>query len=227
MANILVIEDNVDLCHEIKEWLEAEGHVADLAPDGQDGLQRLGLYVYDIVILDWNLPGTMDGVEVLSKLRARRSTVPVLMLTGNTSIADKEKGFSTGADDYLTKPFEMRELICRIAALLRRPKELQSEVTKVENLELDARKRQLLVNGASVSLSPKEFKLLEIFFRAPDQLIATEVLMERLWTFDDEVSRDSVRKMVSRVRTKIERSGGEASIENVFGAGYMLTRKQK
>ncbi len=226
MPNILVIEDNQDLSHEIKEWLEDEGHVVDLATDGKDGLQRLGLYVYDVVVLDWNLPGMMDGVEVLSNLRGRRSTVPVLMLTGHTSIADKEKGFATGADDYLTKPFEMRELICRIAALLRRPRDLQLDIIRVENLELDSRNRKLSVNGTALNLSPKEFKLLELFMRCPDQLVSTEEIMERLWTFDDEVSPDSVRKMVSRVRTKIERCGGQAFIENVFGTGYRLTRNQ-
>src|SRR6185369_1703835 len=179
MAKILVVEDDRELSEKLKQWLNWERHVVDVANSGDDGWYMLQQYEYEIVILDWNLPG-LTGYEVLKKYRANGGNAPVLMLTGMDQIEDKEQGFDAGADDYVTKPFNTRELSARIRALLRRPSDVYPQALTVGNLSLDSRAIKVTKEGKEIQLQPKEFALLEHLMRHPNKVFSSKSLLETL-----------------------------------------------
>jgi len=219
MPKILLAEDDTELAAVVKDWLTREFHLVEWVEDGKDALESLKHYEYDLVILDWALPG-LTGVDIAKQFRARGGTTPILMLTGKTMIREKEEGFDSGADDYLTKPFDPRELSARIKALLRRPKGVLSNVLKFGDLELDPRSRRVVRAGNSVQLGPKEFGLLEFFMRHPGEVFTSEVLLERVWLNESDSSPDTVRVHINRLRNKIDTSEEESLIRTVFKQGY-------
>jgi two-component system OmpR family response regulator len=180
-----------------------------------------------VVILDWDLP-RMTGVEICSKYRANKGVTPILMLTGKSQIADKEQGLDAGADDYLPKPFHMRELSARIRALGRRPTTVASNVLTVGSLELDPTKHRLCKNGQDIHLLPKDFALLEFLMRHPDEIFSSEAILQRVWNLDTEATSDAVRTSVKRLRKKLDDSDDEDNsiIENVRRIGYRLKIKR-
>lgn len=223
MAKILVIEDDEELAAVVQDWLTDENHVVDLLTKGADGIERLENYHYDLLILDINLPD-MTGIEVCKKFRDSGGTTPILMLTGRTAISDKEQGLDAGADDYLTKPFHPRELSARVRALMRRVgggNEVAT-VLKARDLVLDPASHEVTRNGNKISLLPKEFSLLEFLMRHPEEVFSSETLLDRVWSSESDVSPDTVKVHINKLRSKIDVDGETSLIATVHRVGYKL-----
>ncbi len=180
MAKILVVEDDAEMLFNVKSCLEGDGYLVDTAKDGQTAFGDLQELDYDLLILDWDLPG-LSGIEIARRYRERRGQAPILMLTAKDRIEDKGVGFGAGADDYLTKPFLVKELLLRVAALLRRPREITGDVLAHGELQLDRVKRLVLVDGAIVDLRLKEYQILELFMLNLDRVFTTEEIARKLW----------------------------------------------
>ncbi|MBN8660682.1 MAG: response regulator transcription factor [Candidatus Melainabacteria bacterium] len=222
MAKILIVEDDVQLAELVMRWLGREGHLVEHVKNGGDALQRLRFDPYDLIVLDWNLP-EVEGIDILKTFRRNGGTTPVLMLTGKKAIEEKLEGLGQGADDYLTKPFDGRELTARIAVLLRRPTVLLPiDVLKVGDIELDAKAHKVTRGGSLVSLLPKEFALLEFFMRNAGQYFPAEKLLAHVWPSESDSTVEALTSCIKRLRQKIDYSGSESVIKNVRGAGYGL-----
>jgi len=218
-----MVEDDKDLAMIVQDWLKAEFYATDLASDGRTGYEYLQQGDYDLVILDWDLPG-MHGVDICRKYRSSGGKAPVLILTGKGQIEEKEEGLDAGADDYLTKPFSMRELSARLRALLRRPVTSTGTTIKVGKLEMDASKHTITKNGEPLRLPRKDFELLEFLMRNPGRFFSTDYLLERVWSFDSEATSDAVRTAVKRLRKTLDDSEDEEAsmIESARRVGYRL-----
>ncbi len=219
MAKILLIEDDEQLSDIVRTALLFEHHTVDAVVNGAEGYGFLCMNPYDLVVLDWGLP-EMNGIDICRGYRAKGGIAPILMLTGKGNISEKESGFDAGADDYLTKPFHMKELLARVRALLRRPASLVETVLKAGNLSLDPKKHRAFLNGESLSLVPKEFSLLEFFMRHPGQVFTPESLLEHVWPTDSDSTSLAVRTTMKRLRKKIDPDGKLLKTEH--GIGYML-----
>ena len=221
MAKVLVVEDDVALQRMISDWLALEHYNLELAVDGNEAIEKLKFYQYDVVILDWQLPG-MSGIDVIREYRSGGGKTPVLMLTGKSSIPDKEQGFDSGVDDYLTKPFHMKELSARLRALLRRPSTLVTEVLEFGALRMDRRTHVVVLNDKEVDLKPTEYALLEFLMRHPGQVFAPEALLDRVWSSQSDSSVDALTTCIKRLRKKITVEGQDSIIKTVYGVGYKL-----
>lgn len=221
MAKILIVEDNVDLCSSILEWLGHEHHTADGVHDGNEGHFRIQSYQFDLIILDWDLPG-ISGVEICRNYRAKGGSTPILMLTGKSEITNKMEGLDAGADDYLTKPFDMRELSARIRALLRRPATSLSNVLTIRDYSLDMATKKLTRGNDEITLAPRELALMEFLMRHPDQVFSQEDLLEKVWSSESEASIYSVYTAVKMLRKKLTREGEKSIVATVHGLGYRL-----
>jgi len=221
MAKILLAEDDRQLAALVEDWLKSEHHVVDLVETGTAAIDLLNASRFDLLILDWNIPGA-TGVEVCNEYRNHGGTSPVLMLTGRDKIEDKEEGLDAGADDYLTKPFHLRELSARIRALLRRPPDMASNVIENGRLVLDISGCRLLKDGKPIELFPKELALLEFLMRHPNKVFSIEALQERVWSSDSEASPETIRVHIARLRSKIQEEGEKPLLRTVHRQGYML-----
>ncbi len=221
MAKVLIVEDDKQLSALIVDWLNGEKYATEAVYKGTDGLERLQFYKYDVVILDWDLPG-MAGVEVCQRFRDEGGTTPILMLTGKKEITEKAEGLDSGADDYLTKPFDVVELSARLRALLRRSGSVNKTVLTAGNLSLDPVSRKVTLNEKEVDLQPKEYSLLEFLMRHPNQPFNAEAIMDRVWTASSDAAPDTVRLHVMRLRNKIDEEGRESIIRTIHRVGYML-----
>lgn len=219
MAKILLVEDDQQLGDMVRTALLFEHHSVDIVNNGLDGREHLAMNPYDVVILDWGLPD-MSGIDICRSFRAKGGVTPILMLTGKDTIAEKETGLDAGADDYLTKPFNMRELTARVRALLRRPGAVIDNVLRAGSLSLDPKKHRAYLNGEALSLVPKEFSLLEFFMRHPGQVFTPEALLEHVWPTDSDSTSLAVRTTMKRLRKKIDPEGTLLRTEH--GVGYML-----
>ncbi len=219
MAKLLLVEDDKRLCRIITDLLGFEQFVVEVVHDGQEGLDRLKLYDYDLIILDWDLP-KLSGVEICKAYRNGGGQTTVLMLTGKSAIGEKESGFDAGADDYLTKPFDARELMARIRALLRRAPSFKSHVMTFGDLTLDTGGHRFLVADREVALLPKEFMLLEFLLKNPDQVFSQEMLLNKIWSSESEASALAVRSCIKRIRRKLEDHGSKFTLKAVYGVGY-------
>jgi DNA-binding response OmpR family regulator len=217
MAKILLVEDDCDLCRMISDALEAEKHVVDMVHNGDEGRNRLLYYEYDLVVLDWQLPRA-SAVEILQEMRSRGGVTPVIMLTGKSALAEKEVGLDSGADDYLTKPFAMKELQARI----RGPQGYSGNKLTAGDLELDTVLHRLTRNGEEIKLLPKELSLLEFFFRHKGQVFTAEAVLNGVWSSESGASPGSFRTCLKRLRQKIDREGDASLIEYVHGLGYRV-----
>jgi len=221
MAKILVVEDEKELCISLKDWLAAESHHVDSLYNGREARTQLSLTSYDLIILDWGLP-EVSGLDICKELRARGSTTPILMLTGRRDISEKEAGLDSGADDYLTKPFNPREFTARVRALLRRVPAVSVSALKVGILELEPSSRRVTRNGKEIHLQPQEFDLLAFLMRYPGQVFSAEAILDRVWPSDSDVSPESVRTTISKLRSKIDEKGQSSLLKSVYGVGYKL-----
>lgn len=225
MAKILLVEDEPDIADLITAWLKSDHHVVDCVNSGEDAISLLTIYQFDVIILDWMLPG-VSGVEVCRKFRNRGGITPILMLTAKKHVDEKEAGLDAGADDYLTKPFELKELSARIRALLRRPSAFSGAVLKVGQLVMDTSTYKVMRTDEEVQLLPKEFALLEFFMRHPNQVFSAEALLDRVWTSDSEASPETIRTYIKRLRKKIDEEGKPSMLNTVHGVGYKLVEPE-
>lgn len=223
MAKILLVEDDKELAATIIAWLSAEHHQVIHVENGLDGYERMQQNACDVVVLDWQLPD-IAGVEICKKYRNGRGMLPVIMLTGKAEINDRTTGLDAGADDYLTKPFSLKELAARIRALLRRPANVTSNLLEVGELSLDPVKYRLTKKGAEVQLMPRDFALLEFFMRNVDHVFSADVLLQRVWSDDSEATPEAVRTAIKRIRKKLDDDASEENsvIENIPRVGYRM-----
>lgn len=221
MAKILIVEDDLILADYVKKWLESENHVVDHLDDGQEAISHLKIYEYDVVVLDVGLPG-MSGIEVIRTYRQAGGKTPVIFLTGKDSIDDKMTGLDSGGDDYLTKPFNVKELSARIRALLRRTPDVNKDSLTYHDISMDTSTRTVKRGKRDVKLSAKEFALLEFLMRHPEQVFSAQALIDRVWTSYSDVSPESVRTYVTRLRSKIDDEDKPTIIQSLYGAGYKL-----
>jgi two-component system OmpR family response regulator len=221
---VLIVEDELRMASLIRRGLAGEGLAADVAPNGAEGL-ALGLaHDYDAIVLDVMLPD-IDGFELCRRLRAAGVWSPVLMLTARDSVEDRVAGLDSGADDYLVKPFAFAELLARLRALARRGDTERPAVLAVGDLRLDPATREVTRESEPISLSAKEFALLETFMRRPGEVLSRFHLLEHAWDFAYENRSNVVDVYVRRLRRKIDEPFGRASLETVRGAGYRLRRE--
>jgi two-component system OmpR family response regulator len=218
---VLIVEDEVKMAALLRRGLVAEGMSADVAIKGEDALWMAEATEYDAIVLDVMLPG-IDGFEVCRILRKEGVWAPILMLTARDAVRDRIAGLDGGADDYLTKPFSYAELLARLRALVRRgPVERPTELV-VGDLRLDPATRRVWRGDTELSLSAKEFALIETFMRRPGQVLSRFELLEHAWDYDYENRSNVVDSYIRFLRKKIDRPFGTNSIETVRGAGYRL-----
>lgn len=218
---ILVVEDEQVLADAIVDLLREESYAVDLAADGDAASELMDINTYDCVLLDWTLPGR-SGMELLQEWRDSGDETPVLMLTGRTAVEDRVSGLDSGADDYLTKPFSLVELLARVRSLIRRrPKSLQTALTAAD-LEMDRASRRVTVDKKPVELSPKEFALLEFLLNRVDEVVTRTELIEHVWDDSFDSFSNLVDVTVYKVRKKIDSGSGGKLLHTVKGVGYVL-----
>jgi two-component system OmpR family response regulator len=220
-VRVLVVEDKVKLATILGRGLRKEGLSADTCATGEDAIWMAAATPYDAVILDVMLPG-IDGFETCRRLRSQDVWAPILMLTARESIDDRVAGLDSGADDYLTKPFSLRELLARLRALMRRGAAERPTVLEVGELQLDPASRRVWRGDAEISLSQKEFALLEALMRRAGQVLSRLDLLEAAWDQSYENRSNIVDAYVRRLRVKIDRPFRAQTLETVRGAGYRL-----
>lgn len=225
MAKVLLVEDDKQLCALVSDWLAHQNYVVECVYTGTEAHEFLSMYQYDVIVLDWALPD-VSGLEVLQKFRANGGATPVLILTGKRSIREKEQGLDGGADDYLTKPFDVKELSARLRALLRRTPSFSNDILTVGHLRLDPQARHVTLAGQTVKLYPKDFALLEYLMRYPNKVFSSEQLLDAVWTADTEAGTETIRTSIKRLRKSLEREGQPQMIDTVHGVGYKLTSPQ-
>ena len=218
---VLLVEDDRKAAKLLAKGLHEEGFVVDVAPTGEAGEEQAFVNEYDVIVLDWLLPGK-DGLAVCQSLRARDMTTPILMLTARHSLADRVSGLTTGADDYLTKPFAFAELLARIRALLRRARIARPPILRVTDLTLDPASRRVTRAGVKIGLTSKEYTILEVLMQNAGETVSRTRLVERVWDEASEVLDNLVDVHVSHLRKKIDRTPGPSLIQTVRGFGYRL-----
>ena len=223
---ILVVEDERLLCDGIAEDLELEKYTVDRCYDGADAHERLFVEPYDLVILDLNLPG-MDGLELLRRIRSERPELRVLILSARAQLSDKVAGLDLGADDYLTKPFALEELEARVCALLRREFVQRALLVQAGPLDLDTVAREISVRGDPLSLTPREFAILEQLMLCQGRWLSQEVLMEHVWEADANPFSNAVRMHISSLRKKLRDKLGYDPIQTKVGQGYRLAGEER
>lgn len=221
MAKLLVVEDDGNLRDAVCDFLSFQHHQVETAKNFREAQDKLFVSGYDVLIIDWELPDG-SGINLIREYRSAGQNSPVLMFTGKSSINDKETGFDVGADDYLTKPFNMKELGMRVTALLRRSRSLSSRVLKVRDLELDPQSYRVSKNGRELSLLPREFALLQFLMRNAGEVFSAEALLERVWQSESEAKPKAVSACLHRLRAKLESEGESDLIQTIHGVGYKL-----
>jgi DNA-binding response OmpR family regulator len=219
-ARVLVVEDDEAIADVLRRSLRAEGHEVRSAADGVDALTAAAQFVPDLVLLDLGLPG-LDGVEVCRRLRAE-SDVPILILTARADTEDRVEGLDTGADDYLVKPFERKELLARIRALLRRRPPRGSASLVIGDLTLNPDSREVRRGEREIELTNREFELLEYLARNQKLIVSRERLLEEVWGYDPSDETNTIDVFISNLRRKLEAGGEPRLLHTKRGAGYVL-----
>lgn len=218
---VLLVEDEHKIAGSIKKGLMQEHFAVDVAYEGDNGLDLALTEDYDVIILDRLLP-KLDGVEICKKVRSANIHTPILMLTAKGEISDRVEGLNSGADDYLVKPFAFEELLARIRALVRRPKDINNTTLKVEKLSLDTISYEVKRAGRAVNLSSKEFALLEYLMRNANKIVTKEQIITHVWDYDADILPNNVEVYIGYLRNKI---GKPELIHTVRGFGYKLEGK--
>jgi two-component system, OmpR family, response regulator len=221
---ILVIEDQKKIASLIEAGLKQHGLSVDLCHTGEDGFFNATTESYDAIVLDVMLPGR-DGLSILKMLREKGLTLPVLLLTARSELNERVEGLNAGADDYLTKPFYVEELVARLHALLRRASGTAASVLKVGQLSLDMLKREARRGDETIDLSAREFALLEYFMRSPGRVLTRSQLGQHVWNLHFDPATNMVDVAIGRLRRKIEFNNEPALIETVRGSGYRFKAK--
>lgn len=219
---ILLIEDEEKIANSLKLGLTQESYAVDVVNDGLEGYEMASYEDYDLIILDLMLP-SLSGLEICKRLRDEKIHTPILMLTARGEIEDRVNGLDTGADDYLSKPFAFTELLARIRALSRRPKQTVGTVLEVDDLTLNTSTSEVKRGGKPVSLSSKEFALLEYLMRHKGSIVKKDQIMDHVWDYDSDVLPNSVEVYITHLRGKIDKPfKGKALITTVRGFGYKI-----
>ncbi len=218
---ILVVEDGRTVGQYVKRGLEEQRYHADLVDDGMEGLRLASGGRYDLIVLDLRLP-EMNGLEVLRTLRDRGNTTPVLVLTAQDAVDFKVQALRSGADDYVTKPFAFEELLARVEALGRRPKEIRSPVLKVGDLELDGETREVRRGGERIELTPKEYTVLEYLMRHAGRVMSRTLITEYAWDYHFDPGTNIVDVVINRLRKKVDTGHAQKLVHTVRGVGYVV-----
>jgi len=221
---ILIVEDELRLLKILVRRLSEEGYVVDTAKDGKIGMYLINSYKYDCIIMDIMLP-VMDGLSILQSIRAKNINTPVLMLTAKSSVSDRVKGLETGADDYLTKPFSLDELVARVKTLLRRENVISVKELNISDLNLNLDTREVKRAGKIIELTSKEYALLEYLLRNKDRLLTKAQIAENIWNYDFKYDSNIVEVYINYLRRKMDKNFKERLIHNVRGMGYILKVK--
>ncbi len=219
MKRILLIEDEPQIARFVQLELNHEGYEVTVANDGRDGLEVFKAHPFDLVLLDIMLP-SLNGIEVLRRIR-QLSNVPIIMLTARDSVMDKVSGLDNGADDYITKPFAIEELLARLRNLLRKQVS-QTSVLSYKSLVLDLNQHECTVNNNQVDLTKKEFDLLHMLLKHKNQVLSRELLIEKIWGYEFDGTTNSIDVYVRYLRAKIEEPFDEKFIHTVRGVGYII-----
>jgi len=222
-VRILVVDDDIDLRQQLSQLLNAQRYIVETASDGENALDKIFSAPFDLVIMDIMMP-KMDGISVLKKMRDSRLDTPVIMLTAKGDVEDKIQGLNYGADDYLSKPFSLDELLARSRALLRRSGGQSDSVMQVKNLKLDTVKRSVEVNGSTVELTPREFSILEFLMHNKNRVVSRYSLTEHVWgdDFDPFTMSNFVDVHVKNLRHKLSSGQVEKLVRTVRGVGYII-----
>ncbi|MCA9371962.1 response regulator transcription factor [Candidatus Woesebacteria bacterium] len=222
---LLIVEDDAKIARTLKQGLEQEHIIVDLAEDGEAGLDLASTEEYDVIVLDWMLP-KKDGPTVSTHLRNEHITTPILMLTAKGQLDDKLDGFDAGADDYLVKPFAFEELLARIKALARRPKERSSAIFQVGDVILNVDTFQVTREGQEIGLSAKEFQLLSYLMQHAGTTVDKDHIIENVWPFESDILPNTVEQYIGYLRKKLEKPFPKKSriIETVRGFGYKMIK---
>ncbi len=218
---LLVVEDDRTVGQYVKRGLEEQQYIADWVDDGAEALRLASAGHYDLMILDLRLPG-MNGLEVLRTLRDRGITMPVLVLTAQDGVEFKVDALRGGADDYVTKPFAFDELLARVEALSRRPRQLTARVLRVADLELDLDARTVTRAGSAIELTPKEYAVLEYLMRHPGRVMTRTLITEYAWDYHFDPGTNIVDVVINRLRKKIDASWPQKLVHTVRGVGYVV-----
>jgi heavy metal response regulator len=221
IVRLLVVEDEAKVASFIKRGLEEESYAVDVAVDGEEAVSMVDVYDYDMILLDIMLP-KVDGLEVLGHIRKMKKSVPVILLTAKDMVDDKVKGLDMGADDYVTKPFSFDELLARIRALLRRGKSDESLKLVVDDLELDPVTHKVTRQGNDISLTTKEYSLLEYFMRNPGRILTRTMISEHVWSIKFDTFTNVIDVYINYLRNKIDKDYPKKLLHTVRGVGYML-----
>jgi two-component system, OmpR family, response regulator QseB len=224
---ILIVEDDNRIAQPLAEDLQHQNHAVDVALDGELGWDCVQVADYDLILLDVMLP-KLDGISLCKRIRQRESNVYILMLTARDTTQDKVIGLDAGADDYLIKPFELEELSARIRALSRRSREVQQSTLSYGNLELDPGNLSVRYGEIALDLTPKEYMILELFLKKPNQVLTRTAILDHLWTFDQVSGEQTVKTHLTNLRRKLKDVGASRKfIETVYGLGYRLNNREK
>jgi DNA-binding response OmpR family regulator len=219
---ILIIEDDDRIAKPLAEYLKRQHHIVDITTDGIEGWEWSQSGLYELILLDLMLP-KLDGITLCQRLRAAASNAIIFMLTARDTTDDKIIGLDAGADDYLVKPFELKELAARIRALARRSPDVRAPILIHGDLQLDPTIQQVTYAGSMLSLTPKEYMILEYFLRNPNRIVTRSTILDKLWEFDKSSGEGSIKTHITNLRNKLRASGSsEDLIENVYGIGYRL-----
>ena len=222
---ILIVEDEAGVAGFVEQGLTEAGYAVDVARDGSEGLEYALGFEYDVMVLDIMLP-KMNGLDLLHEIRDKRVKAPVLLLTARDGVDDRVKGLDVGADDYLVKPFAFPELLARIRALLRRPPLQSGNLLSMNDLEMDVTQREVRRAGKKIELSPREFSLLELLLRHPNQVLTRTQIVEHVWNFDFYGDTNVVDVYIGYLRRKIDSGFVPPLIQTVRGVGYRLSDAQ-
>ena len=220
---ILVIEDEHKIARAIKRGLQQESYAVDICFDSDEGVSMATTEPYDLMIIDRMLPGELEGLEVCQEVRKQGIHTPILILTAKDKVNDKVNGLNSGADDYLSKPFAFEELLARIQALLRRPKDLLGSELQVSDLVLSPQNFTVKRGKKEIKLSSREFAILEYLMRNPGQILTRDNIISHVWDYDADVLPNTLEVYIGYLRTKIDKPfSGPALIHTIRGFGYKI-----
>lgn len=217
---ILVVEDEAKIANSLQRGLQAEGYVVDVAEDGDVAETLTSAGAYDLVLLDWMIPGKYDGPGLVRLWHDQKQFMPILMLTARGTLGDKVQGLDNGADDYLPKPFSFDELLARIRALLRRPAAGAGTSYTIGNVVIYSVNKTVTRDGKPVHLTTKEFQLLEYLAARRGEVLSKDQLLDHVWADDARVQHNTVETFVANLRKKVDKPGGENIVKTVRGFGY-------